>query len=384
MRQRGPQRHAAHVQLATQFMLARQALPAEVELHELKSRFKLLYFPEYAISFFRNCDLSTIDVVFATGVVSSWLGTILSTFLPRHPALLCGVYTTSEFCYRGNKSLISYGDNLRTANFDRHIPDRSKLFPSERIRQLHEHGLGRSLAASPICVLPLDTSMFENVRRKPDRYKIVSIGRLTAYKTYNLNLIPIVRSLRDKGCAVRWHVYGTGELEPAMRRKIKELGLEAAIHLHGNLEYRRLPEALADAGVFVGMGTAVFEAAFCHVPSIVALENDRDALTYGCLYDHPLGTNGEWLSEPPSRKIGPLLERLVTCSEIEYAQEMERHWRYVQAFDQEQVIAKLQGHFENAKPCRASYLDFAAYNTHGILRLVRRAIKSLRWKSHRT
>ena len=351
---------------------ALQTLPGEVVVHQFGSKFRHLYVPELASRLCRSRGLAEVDVIYATGVVSSWLGTLLSTFLPGHPRVLCGVYTTWEFCHRTPRNLLTYADRLRNDNFDRYIADDAKVFPSERIRQLHEIGLGRSLQACPICVLPIPAEMYTEAQRQPDRLRVVSIGRTVPYKTYNLHLVRIVHQLRQKGIPVRWDVYGTGELEPEMRRQIRELQLDESVHLHGNLEYHRLPEVLAQAGIFVGTGSVVFEAAFCRVPSVVALENDPDGLTYGCLPDHPLGSNGEWLAEPPTKRLEDVIERLLTCSPEEYASEMERHWRYVQPFTPEHVFETLSRCLANARPCRAPYLQFAAYNLHGLLRVLLR------------
>ena len=346
---------------------ALRIMPKEVVVMELGKRFRLLYFPEYARYFFSKQECP-IDLIYGCTLVGCWLGSICSLFLPNHPALVCGVYTSWEFCYPKSKRFIHFGDYLRAAQFDKNIVDTSKLFMSEAVRQNHVQSFGRSLDTAPICLLPIDARMFKTIERRPKRFKVVSVGRLCGWKTYNLYMIPVVKQMRDKGSPVHWHVYGTGELEPEMRRRIHESGLEDRIHLHGNLEYRRYPEVLADAGAFVGMGTALIEAGFARVPSVVALEHAETQKTYGYLHELPIGACGERFERQPTCDTADLLERLFLMTDADYAREMESTWNYVQPFDQEQVFQNLLRCFQNAQACRGSYLRFAAYNLHGLYR----------------
>ena len=356
---------------------ARRMLPARITVHELGSRFKWLYFPECAPSMARGLGLADLTTIYATGVVAGWLGSILSTYLRSHPALVCGAYTPREYCYPKSRRFADYGSRLRCEHFDRWIADPSKLFMSEVVRHYHAESFGRSLEAAPICVLPIDAGMFKRIERRPDRFKVVSVGRLCSWKTYNLYMIPIVKQLRGKGYPVHWHVYGVGELEAEMRREIRESRLENCIHMHGNLEYGHFPEALADAGAFVGMGTALVEAGFGRVPGVVALEHAETAKTYGRLYDLPLGACGERLDYPPECDTADILEKTFRMSDSEYRAEMDRIWEYVQPFNQVRVFGQLLRCFENSRPCRGSYWKFAAYNLHGLYRKAFRTLPGL-------
>ena len=55
--------------------------------------------------------------------------------------------------------------------------------------------------------------------------------------------------------------------------------------LHGSLPYEAMEKVLKDAFVFVGMGTALLEAAACGVPAIVAIESCPRAATYGLFHE---------------------------------------------------------------------------------------------------
>lgn len=347
---------------------AKAMLPEGLVLHELGVRFKRMYFPGYAVRLARNFGFEGADLVYATGVVASWLGTILSTFLPKHPRLLCAAYTQREYCYPLAKAFSNYGDFLRSENFDRNVPDAAKLFQSEVVRDNHSRSLGRDLRESCIAVVPVDGEMMDKAARRPDRHRVVSLGRLVGIKSYNLYMIEVVQRLRAKGHPVLWDVYGTGELEGEMRHRIEQAGMGDYVKLHGYLEDDQIPAVLSGGGAFVGQGTALIEAAFCRVPSVVGILGSKTEETYGYLYDLPFGTFGEELAGRSTRTTTDLLERLLLLSEAEYHAEMEKTRRYVQPFVLEDVYQHLLRCFERATPCRASYWRFAAYNLHGIYR----------------
>lgn len=354
---------------------AKAMLPEGLVLHELGVRFKRMYFPGYAVRLAHNLGFDGVDLVYATGVVASWLGTILSTFLPKHPRLLCAAYTETEYCYPSSRSLLNYGAFLRCENFDRNLPDSAKLFQSEVVRGNHSRSLGRDLHESCVAVVPVDAAFSERVKRAPDRHRIVSVGRLVRGKSYNLYMIEVVQRLRAKGHPVRWDVYGTGELEAEMRSRIRNMALDSVIHLHGHLHHEDTPEIMSKAGMFVGGGTAIIEAAFCHVPGVPGISHSKTEETYGYVYDLPFGTFGEELSGRATQPTTDLLERLLLLPEAEYLAEMEKTRRYVQPFALDEVYQQLLRCFEKAEPCKASYWRFAAYNLHGIYRKLRRSAR---------
>lgn len=354
---------------------AKAMLPEGLVLHELGLRFKRMYFPGYAVRLARNLRFDGVDLVYATGVVASWLGTMLSTFLPKHPRLLCAAYTQREYCYPRSRSFAHFGDVLRCENFDRNVPDVSKVFQSEVVRDNHSRSFGRDLRESSIAVVPVDREMMQSRTRRPDRHRIVSLGRLVAIKSYNLYMIEVVARLRAKGHPVRWDVYGTGALQGEMRHRVGQAGMGDHIKLHGYLEDDQIPVALAEAGAFVGQGTALIEAAFCRVPSVVGILGSKTEETYGYLYELPFGTFGEELEGRSTRTTTELLERLLLLSEAEYQAEMDKTRRYVQPFALEEVYQQLLGCFKKAQPCKASYWRFAAYNLHGIYRKLRRSTR---------
>jgi glycosyltransferase involved in cell wall biosynthesis len=183
-------------------------------------------------------------------------------------------------------------------------------------------------------------------------------------------MIDVIRVLRDRGHPVCWDVYGTGELEAEMRQRIRSAGLEGCIHLHGFLAENEVPRVMERAGAFIGQGTALFEAGYCRVPSVVGVLANKSEATYGYLYELPYGVCGEQMPVSPTQSTTELLERLLTLSEDDYEIESERTWHYVQRYDISVVYRHLLTCFEGAQQCKRPCSQFAAYNLHGLYRKI--------------
>lgn len=162
---------------------------------------------------------------------------------------------------------------------------------------------------SPILPLSIDyrEALYKAVNRP--EFRIVSVGRLVAFKDYNLEAPKIVEELRRQDIPVCWDIYGTGELEPIIRGRIEQLGLGKWVRLCGNLPYARF-EDVARFDVFVGMGTAALEAAMLGVPTVMAVESQGDRI-YGFLQDLPFGNVGELQEDLPNLSLAEILLRTI-------------------------------------------------------------------------
>ena len=136
--------------------------------------------------------------------------------------------------------------------------------------------------------------------------RIISIGRLTGFKQYNLGIAAIARSCRDAGVAVQWDIYGSGPLADEMAREIARHEVGDAVTMNGILPYADLAETVVRHDLFVGLGTAALEAAMLGVPSITATDSERRR-SYGYLHQLPFGNVGERQAAPPPYDIGDLI-----------------------------------------------------------------------------
>lgn len=197
-----------------------------------------------------------------------------------------------------------------------HVAARSLVFMNEACRSRHRRDFSRGFEESMIVPTPLD----DPGRRAatPIRHKIVSVGRLVAFKTYNLYMLDVVEELVRRGHdKVEWHVFGYGELRSRMESEIMSRSLGDRVFLHGAIEYAAFREVIADAGMFVGCGTAMVEAALAGVPCVVGVESSA-GVTYG-RFDHLDGFDvGERGEVPPTIPVVDAVESILNASGEEY------------------------------------------------------------------
>lgn len=355
---------------------SRRLIPDGVTLHELKDDFDDLFSHRSACAKVRALGLDDVALIFTGDPIGSWVATLLSSALPEQPKVLCGVYQQEEYFYPPQRAFYrsSYGVYLRARNFDKSLSDASKVFPCDRVREIHGLDFKRSLDSSPILMIPVDGKMFAECNRRPNRFKIVSVGRITAWKTYNLYMVPVVRRLVDKGYPVQWDVYGDGDARAEMEKLVVEHGLSEHIHLKGTLEYCRMSAVMEDAGVFVGMGTSMLEAAFCGVPCVAAIARTNEPLTYGNLYDLPLACVGEQLEHPPGVPVEAAIERVFRLSDADYAAEMAKTRTYVEPYELQKVCNDFLRIAQNAQPAALSRVAAFIYRLHS---------RYLKWRSRR-
>ncbi len=205
---------------------------------------------------------------------------------------------------------------LRRLVFRNHVADRSVMFMNEACRARHRRDFARPFAGSMIVPTPLEDRGLRTVT--PIRHKIVSVGRLVEFKTYNLYMLDVIEELVRRGHdAVEWHVYGYGELRRRMEEEIAARSLGDRVFLHGAVEYARFGEVVADAGVFVGGGTAMVEAALAGVPCVVGVESTA-GMTYG-RFDQLDGFDvGERGEDPPTVPVVDAVEAILNASVSEY------------------------------------------------------------------
>lgn len=174
---------------------------------------------------------------------------------------------------------------------------------------------------------------------------IVSIGRLVAWKAYNLGLIPICNTLREHGIPFIWHVYGDGPLRPELEATIEHEGLEKHLILHGPLPFEQIESSLQGAHLFVGMGTSMLEAALMRIAAIVAVDSQENG-TYGYLHDLPLGNIGEIEPTLQMRRIDEQIIAFHALPEHEKREVAERCFAAAdqQTLSPEQAALKLNEH----------------------------------------
>jgi glycosyltransferase involved in cell wall biosynthesis len=298
------------------------------------------------------------DYIFATINYALILGALLQQFVYKKAHLLAGAYQTELFCPPVMAGF-QHHQAIRDI-FCNGVPDQNKIFGNDAAKSHHEVQLGRTFPEAPVVPLMIDVARYmPPTRHCVDRHKLVSIGRLCDFKTYNFTMLDVVSSLRERGYPVVWHIHGDGPDETRLHAAIAERRLSDAVILHGPLDYARFKEAVSDALVFIGSGTAVMEAAACGVPSIPAIEYANTADSYGLLHEIP----GTSFFEPhlpyPRLPIEGLILRLLTATPEVYRHMENASVERIQPFSPKNVVDVTAKALLQSSPRRVNGLKYA-------------------------
>lgn len=197
--------------------------------------------------------------------------------------LSVGVYHQNEFLYRDHRSFFA----TRVRALFVSMPRANILFFNESSRDNYvDHFADDTLLASPI--LPIGIELDHHpLERTFAGERILSIGNLVAFKTYNRHMIATVARLKERFPRITYEIYGTGPTEADLRALATKLGVADRVKFHGLLDYERLREVVAGCDLFVGSGTALIEAAAAGRPALVGIEAIEEPETYGFLSDVP-------------------------------------------------------------------------------------------------
>lgn len=233
-------------------------------------------------------------------------------------SLTVGVYHDREYLFEDPLTAALGWDASRTL---RNTPAPNFVFFNEQSLRAHAQRFELDEPRLQVCPIGVDLARFSNPALGGLSDRVVSIGRLTPFKTYNLVMLDVLARARDAGTPLRWEVWGEGELSPIMQSRIDQLNLGKLVTLKGNLRYEDMEAALSGCLAFVGSGTALVEASAAGVPAIAAIEHERSELTYGCLHDfHGLSYHDAGLPLPTTT-FTSRLRRLRSCSVVEHAHE---------------------------------------------------------------
>lgn len=196
--------------------------------------------------------------------------------------VVCGVYHQNEFNFR---SIHPYFFQKQLFNMvNNSIPEKSMLFFNEKSVDMALDLYGEKYNGSD--VFPIGIKFGGNVidpKINHQSRKIISIGRITSFKTYNFKMVEIFDEILKIDPLFEYHIYGDGAQFSELEQFIETKNMKNSIFLHGSLPYHDFEKIIKDAFIFVGSGTALLEAAAMGVPAVIGIESDTEGLTYGLL-----------------------------------------------------------------------------------------------------
>lgn len=147
--------------------------------------------------------------------------------------------------------------------------------------------------------------------------RIVSIGNLNEFKTYNEHVIRAIVVLCEK-FDLEYHIYGEGESKEYLQSLADSLGVSHLVFFGGQISYDDFSRIVNSAKLFVGSGTAVLEASTQGVVSITGIDSCNLPLSYGYVSDIDGYDYNEFVDGKVVYTFEYLIENILNCSDIEY------------------------------------------------------------------
>jgi glycosyltransferase involved in cell wall biosynthesis len=262
--------------------------------------------------------------------------------------LCCGVYQTEIFCHpprwkRPDYLFVRYF-------FSNLLPHHNILFCNEAGRKQHAMSHHVSFSDSTVANLIIDAEGYYPPERSMIQpWKIVSVGRICDFKTYNFTMLDTLEALNKRGMHFEYHVHGDGDMKDELEYAVQQRGLTGQVILHGEFPYHRFKEIVSDAFVFVGSGTSLIEAAACGVPSLTTIEYSKQPETYGFIHEVP----GTSLIEPdlpyPRYALADKIEWLKRASSGEYEAVVQRGMEKVTCYSGSTVAEQYLDYFNTTR-----------------------------------
>ncbi len=221
--------------------------------------------------------------------------------------ITAGVYHQNEFFFDSKDFFVNEVKQMLAQ-----LPEENMIFFDEYTRILYAHYFNTSFSASllaPIGIKVPDINFDINRRYIPG--KIVSVGNLNTFKTYNHHMISVIADLIVQFPFIYYEIYGAGEEFPALQELVQKLKLEKHVFFKGIIKYKNFADVVSDAMVFIGSGTALLEAASLGIPAIIGIESIKTPQTYGFIYEVPGFTYNEMTSTLPLYLIRSRVEVLL-------------------------------------------------------------------------
>lgn len=276
------------------------------------------------------------DFIYAFELYSLIIASTLARWVYPRARLCTGVYHTLEFCWNDHANFLSRRSSKLLLSF----PQPNVFFMNESVRERHQRNLKVKFARSPLAPIGIQPPAPWSQGYSSGLVRIISVGRITDFKTYNFLMIPVIESLIACGLDVQYDIYGDGELKNQLVSQIANSRAAHCIRWHGSLPYQDLHKVFAAADLFVGNGTAVVEAAATGLPCVLAVENEKQPVCFG------------FFTDPAELHLGEQSDRYKKFSLQDCIQ------RYTaMSFDERE-------HLSQAHRQRASQLSISSANDH--------------------
>lgn len=272
-------------------------------------------------------QLKEYDVVHVVDLLT--LGFVyLNQTAIRFKALSIGIYHSLELVWWEEKNV--YFRRKLLELYRRNVS--LTLFPSESVAQMASDLTRVPISNMSILPLGIDLGKYTWCTPSIRSRRIVSVGRLVDFKTYNRHVISQLGVFRKFG-DFEYYIYGDGPEKKHLQEIAAEHGVLEYVHFMGQIDYEALPQVLNEAFCFIGSGTALIEASAAGVPSIVGIESINTPSTCGFFSEIIGYSYNEAFATTRRVAISEDFERLAGLNEEQYALLSSQHRVKAREFD---------------------------------------------------
>ncbi|MFC4817388.1 MULTISPECIES: glycosyltransferase [unclassified Flavobacterium] len=289
---------------------------------------------------FKNDILSDITHIHAPDTNSMLFSARLLKLKPGIN-ITTGVYHINEFNVKDFTGSF-FGKKIN--EFLRKLPAQNITFYSEMSRAFYETDYDQKFGGSNIVPIGINLEKYEGSQSGVQNKRIVSIGRLTAWKKYNFQMIEIIKSMNSQGVALHYDSYGDGIERENLEEIVKNENLQSQIKFHPGVPYHLFKETINDSLMFIGAGTALIEASACAIPALIGIENEQEPITYGFLHDTHTYSYQEKGLDYSVNAIETYIFKLLNQSSEEYQAECDKARKRAFAFSiqkSEEIFCKM-------------------------------------------
>jgi glycosyltransferase involved in cell wall biosynthesis len=276
-----------------------------------------------------------IDQVHTFDGMHALLGARLSKLSGKKLPITIGFYHYIKYLWGGNN--IAHHEKVNRRFVFDYLPKKALLFFSEGNKELYEKYKGYDFtSANTFRLGVVDKKGIDNVSGDLTMpLRIIAIGRLVEFKTYNFYMIDVIKSLTDKGIQVQFDIYGDGPLKNEIQGTINHKGVSNFVTLKGTLDYSKFDETVSEYNLFIGSGTAIIQASALGLPSIVGTENIIKPYSYGFFSNvHQFEYNLKGL-DIPLLSVEAMIEEYVTMKQPQREELIKSHIKCIENFTNE-------------------------------------------------
>ncbi|MFV0453633.1 MAG: glycosyltransferase [Pseudomonas sp.] len=220
------------------------------------------------------------DVVHLMGVFGLLFLSRVVRNISRRLCVSVGIYHQNEFMYDG----VSYYFSKEAQRLFYALGKECVIFFNEITISAYSNFYGLDFACSTLVPIGVDLPVSPKpIIGNPVSRRIVSVGNLVEFKSYNSHVIKCMPALLQNDAGFRYEIYGEGPFEKELREIALRCGVSHAVEFKGRVPYGKFSSVLEGSFLFVGCGTSIIEAAALGVPALIGIESTKEAVTYGFL-----------------------------------------------------------------------------------------------------